>query len=172
MEATARLPAAEPGPDYWETFLPRVRQRIAAEAAPDRGVPAAPGPGRSRIRPGRVLAATAAAALLLAAALALSLARRGTPGGSASEVASLAALVEERIRTSGAGAGPVIAEIFPPEEGAAVALAEEPLDLDAALEALDDLAPGPGCGWPDLEAMLEGLDEAEARRLVGELTRS
>lgn len=172
LEEVARAEIPDPGGEYWDRFLPRLRARLAGGAVADRIADA-----EERARPRRIgwrpLALSGAAALLLAAAV---LALWNGPARTApeSDLAALDRDIEERIASATPGARSRIADLFSPWESAEIAAA----DLDLGREEISDaigrfapiLTPSDLGGLPDLEGILEGLSREEAKELLGEIS--
>jgi len=139
----------DPGEAYWDGFLPSVRSRIAG-----RTVGRFPRPGLAR--------AAAAAVLMIGVALAsLSGIRHPSDAPGASDPARRLEAAATRVSVDLSGPG--ILEVT----------LGEAIDPDAALSALQDMAPIPGDDlWddPEILGLIEGLDDRTVEKLKLELS--
>jgi len=175
LHEVGRLPVPDPGPGYWEEFLPRLRRRIDSERRIAR-VAASGGAGPARSVARRWLAVGAAAALIvIAAGVAIRLAGRIDSVAAGAEMTALAQRVEDGIRSAdGEIRGEAADFVAPGDTFSPVEPGEEkPLDVDAALEALMEvtglLSPSTTGDPMDIDGMIEGLDETQLRKLVDDL---
>jgi hypothetical protein len=171
LDQAAGLPDPDPGPAYWEEFLPRVHRRIATSGA----APSTFGPPRiSVLRPVRMAAAGAA---LLAAGLSLWAWRYGAFSIREPDIETLQAMLEAKIERSDPEARRSAADLLTPGGAEPIGGAthgwEDSIDDDLALRTVGDvtrlLSPSDMEGWPDLEEMSEGLTVDQIKRLIVDL---
>ena len=160
----ARCHVPEPSGDYWDSFLPSIRERVAQRGA---AAILSPSPS-SRVSMGRAVAA-AAAVLMLAGAAASLMAPPRRPG----DVALLRQAGERMERAM--SANPRLSGVM-----AAELLGVDPMpgiEAGEILEALREIAPLPAMTgtWPgiedgEMERSIDLLDEDRAQRLLAELS--
>ena len=150
LEDTASLSGGnvpDPGPDYWDGFLPAVRARIAAH-------------GSARRSTRRLWAVAAAAALLAAAGLASLLgpgaeSEAGMEARFSGALAALSALPSDEAQ--------MIAGLDPDPFATEPAAGDDP-GMEAILEAMGDLLPpAGGIPWDDeqIHWLVQELDESD-----------
>ena len=150
LEDTARLSGGDvpdPGPDYWDGFLPAVRARIAAR-------------GSASLRSRRLWGTAAAAALLAAAGLASLL---GSGGGSEADMEARFSGALEALSALPPDEAQLIAGLDPDPFAMEPAGGDDP-GMKAILEAMEDLLPpAGGIPWNDeqIQWLLEELDESD-----------
>jgi hypothetical protein len=157
--------APDPGPEYWDAFLPSVKDRIARRAA------------RSP-RPGIAWWVPAAAALVMTAATVGVLVMSGGPrrvtGATADRAGALAVDEASRRVDEALGRMPALSGVL-----TADLIGTDPLPGIGAKDILDalkelDRAPGLFSAWgapdeDDLQRQLAGLDASQASKLRAEL---
>jgi len=174
LAGVSELDVPDPGPEYWTSFLPRVRARI--EEAPSRPVP-----GRlrsigdllfpARWSPAR-LAAAAALAVILAGAAAARLGWLGNPSGTVSPEASIETRLDEELAAAGNDAA-IEVDAMLIGAGSYTSLEETDLDPDSLQDALGEVVASLSTeslrDWDSMDEMIEGLSEEETKALIDEL---
>lgn len=161
----------DPGEEYWEGFLSRVRARI------DEAPPAAAAGFLARLReallsppwgPAR-LASAAALAVILAGAAA---ARWGWLGGAGAEGSRIEEQLDEKLLAAGDDQTLAVEDTLAASASSDL-LEEEDLDPDSLQEAVGEviaaLSPGSVRGWDEMDDWIEELSEDESKALLEQL---
>jgi hypothetical protein len=174
LDEIARMEVPDPGKGYWEGFAGRVRERLARASLPGRRYASPPPlPWRWVATP---LAIAAALVLVAAASWALWL-RGPIPQGDEDLLARMESRVESAIRDASAHELEAVDELI---GDAGLEDAMEILDDDwsedealRAMEALGDLtallSADNSWVWSEVDRLVDGLSDEEARLLMEDL---